>query len=800
MGASGRASWGMPWCVSARVLNCQYRLALLVGIGCLAIGCRHPTQGPQRPGPQRPVLKRSELLARLASDPTDREAHLGLARLYLHDGMRGRALAHFVSAGSRRESIDNDSLADLYLERAALRLADDDPDGLADLGRMDALQLSQPWRKEHASRLHELTQMSIYAAAAAAFRRSNRQSLARATALLTRAVREFGPSPRAAAASPELKPLVEVGKAGAWLAREGAKKRALELLDQYVGRGGHQPEILEWHQRLKEWWGREPISEPDADALLAVALESWLQGQTSSWLAEHDAILRSIDPTTVTVGVRPTVLRTQGKFHQSRSALIAVLAELEQLPTNELAIVRMECAIQGLEWPRRVQLRGQLGALASLRALAVEATANDSLVECAEQLNQARNVGLRDDPIGLGARYCIAVGNIDTAAQWSLSAEYSQRRAASIFLRPMLSRQPNNETTNLSGQNVWLTPLGTPNPFQLVFSLNHPLRSENDAVNTAARLAMLIRQYIREPIIAERLAHDWIAESVWPAARLLLVYKLFVRLGDPARGARFISELLALSPNNASFLTAAAISAARTKDYPLAKVNATLAAARSGDAGKTLRELTVAFANLGALLPAIWAGRKALMLSAPRHHQQLARVVAVAMLAAGRRRDAAELLVDDPDREIVLATRSTRADELRLMRLRGISRDQRLLWGKRFPTDAMGVVSLLAGDSRFDRLHVRQLNDQDAQMLKRALLWNPGSPPLLAVASGLQGRFADAAYRRLAEVALYRGDSSALLWWSRLAVVKGQQAASRVMAKEAASSTRRPIARAGGLR
>ena len=169
------------------------------------------------------------------------------------------------------------------------------------------------------------------------------------------------------------------------------------------------------------------------------------------------------------------------------------------------------------------------------------------------------------------------------------------------------------------------------------------------------------------------------------------------------------------------------------------------------------------------------------------------------MLAAGRDRYATVLLAHDPEREIVLATRSIRDDDRRLVRLRGLSRDQRLAWGKRFPTDSMVVVSLLAGDPGSELLHVRELNDQDAQMLKRALLWNPGAPLLLAVASGLKGRLANAAYRRLADVALYSGDPSAILLWSRLAKAKGQRIAGRAMVKEAASA-RRLVRSIGWLR
>ena len=726
-------------------------------------GCAQP--GKSRL-PEQPSLRRAELLVRLSSNQRDRSAHLELARLEKKSKHLGRALVHFRNARHQRSPADTDAFASLLLGRAERRIEDGDVGASRDTAELAGLEVSAEWTREHSEPLQLATKRSHYQAVLASYRRNDPRSRARAASLLAQALTRFGADRRAAASKPETASQADLAFAGRWLATGGANKRALEVLNQYAARGGDDPRAVAAHQQLRRWWGRDwgRDNDPPTDsvALVASALDDWLSGRTNTWLAIHAKTLAELRVAEVPLAIRPTLLRSRGDRLEAEAALVKALS-VDGLSAAELAVLRMESAVLGRPWPQTHGVHGRLAALAQLRA----ALASDSNHGPTQHWSPCQRATTETTP-NLSdldrAQFCLSVGDIAAAATWDRAAAYSTRRLAMV-------EGGTDGLATVESSARWLAPLGSPDPVRIATRWRVGERI----------LVELARLYASDPVVAERFARDSLGRQLWPRALSAAVVEFFSRAGDPRRAQRFNSDLLEISPENPALIQTAAILAAQLGDSPRARVLGVKAAARSGDSGATFRNLTDAFATSGRGLDAIWAGKRALMLSAGEFHQQIRRMVAVQMLAIGRREDAIDLVRDDPTRLALLAVEDPNPDRLRIEGFKRLSVAARAAWLHRFPTDAACALALAGTNS----LQSEASRTKNAAVLLQGLAWNSGDPSLLAAMAVHPGHAGQRAYLRLAAIAVHSGSNIELEQWSQLAKVRGRQLAQAAARREA---------------
>ncbi len=207
-------------------------LSLLVG---MAIGCGgHGDAGQDRLDAQ----------LRLAGDPSNVDAHRSLARLAYTEARPGEVVRELllVETLANLERAERTLLGQLLAKRGAQRLRLGDPSALSDF--------------EHARKLG--TQVSTQnlaeayeSCAVAALRHASQFRHERATMCLGKLAVAHVYRRHKNLASLELEELEQLWL---WFESNGAKRRALQVAQEYVERAGSKPDLLARWQHLHRWW------------------------------------------------------------------------------------------------------------------------------------------------------------------------------------------------------------------------------------------------------------------------------------------------------------------------------------------------------------------------------------------------------------------------------------------------------------------------------------------------------------------------------------------------------------------
>ncbi len=149
------------------------------------------------------------------------------------------------------------------------------------------------------------------------------------------------------------------------------------------------------------------------------------------------------------------------------------------------------------------------------------------------------------------------------------------------------------------------------------------------------RLVAAAGAYRRDPMIAERLGRDFVAESVDAAAAHATIGRLFDALGDPAR-ARTEWQAAVDGDPMPPHQRGLAEAAARAGDGPAAIVFATAAAAGWGDPAIVWSSTARALDDAGLHVDALEAARSAIDLAGPEAITSALEVAIAASRALGR--------------------------------------------------------------------------------------------------------------------------------------------------------------------
>ncbi len=501
-------------------------------------------------------------------------------------------------------------------------------------------------------------------------RRGDPAGKKRARQLIAEFHAQHGSDFRTTLLEPELSTLEELALFAAWLEAGGAKRFALEAYRAYRSRGGLEKSALDGGARLERWWGTEPPIED----LLTEALAAWLTGDSPRFITPE--IKARAASAKGPAWIEPTLRRARGDVAGARVALAAIRPKFSHLALKAQALVLLEIALLRPSGAAMPLGRGALAWLVSARARrAGVSAARNSLGEASLALRAI------DYRVGL---------------EFEKLADLGDRLASTAAAR-------------LGGND--------PRRIAIEFGLASP-----------AALARIARAQRTQPVLAERLARTWIESAIAPHERAPAVIELFARAGDSARALRFAEALLSESPTHPSFLLIAAIRNATAGDTARAEVLASQAAALSGDAGRTWRIVTKRFVAVGAHLPALAAGRRALSLSAPSLEGAIREDLARAMADLNRAAEA-EALLDHPS----VAS-----------------------YGK--------LAALTLGEN---------------------LAWNPADPFLLAQAAGREGRAGREAEAKLEALAHYSRDPVPMLVFAALLESRGQRDMAHAAREEA---------------
>ena len=152
---------------------------------------------------------------------------------------------------------------------------------------------------------------------------------------------------------------------------------------------------------------------------------------------------------------------------------------------------------------------------------------------------------------------------------------------------------------------------------------------------SAAQLRAIALAYARDPEIADRLGRDAVAGAPDAAIVHATLGAVFDALGDPARARAAWQAAVAASPEP-TFLRGLAEAEARQGDGDAALVNATTAAAASGDPAIVWTSVAAALTGSGRYAQALEASRSAIELSGPETLATALDVAATASRALGR--------------------------------------------------------------------------------------------------------------------------------------------------------------------
>lgn len=660
----------------------------LAGLLVVALcACGGPSRHATTPVSDGDTL--ATLRYRLAVNPKDRAARIGLGLLYARTHMRRAALreldkAHKVSAlrGQARRT-----LAELLLVRAKARIAAHALGGAADLHRAVTLAPAlKPPAQLRASAM-ATSALALLNSSDADRRKRGREQVERLLALAPH-------HPLAAVAAPDDANAAALGAAVRWLHARGARRLVLQLGNAYVKRGGRDAAVIRPWLRAFNWWhgantrpdlllmnelARAQIrvcdiarlpndygcnhelkriaasaersrrllararqlfwydADPrDAGPWAIISLRAWLFGGADGWLAE---LSRRVDvhavvaaPAQIPLYARATLLRAAGNSEAAARALTAALARADSLSGAQRAVVLVEAALQHRRaWVTRALTRLKFDGALGWRAALVVARVYRREVAVLERAPKqyARSYLLASGRLGPAAGL-----DDDAAAQlrftrwWqALASAPSVRRQTVARWRTLgsLATAPSAPVTALGSVDL----LATEATARLV------------RAGQGSALARIATTYAKDRAVADRLAQQFADGGLRVGPRAAALAALFAQLGDPQRVRRWGNAVVAANPQSWRHLVTGAVANAIGGQPRLARVRFLAAASRAPDPGAVKLLAAQTFVRLGAPVDALVEARTAIRHTAPGEAQAVYQVIIAASLKLHRIDDAA---------------------------------------------------------------------------------------------------------------------------------------------------------------
>ena len=563
---------------------------------------------------------RRDLLARIATDPKDIAARLGLAAIDERD--RPSSAIEQLEAvdqlggpiGTRWRDGDRARLARLLAARGRARLAREASTALADLGRAEQFGAVIGSRERGAARVLQAIALLRHVDA--------KERVAGMRMLETQWT--AGGDPRWAGARNAATP-VERGAFGIWLWSVRARRAAWEELRAWhdATTAPRDPAIAAAYLTARSWWvpydGPPPATEdlvgPDrcrftiSDGCGVVELmkrEPFDEGALAAVLASPARAGDKHDAATITAWMQLTLLQSLRGDASWGPAFASRVDFTSVQPRTLPAVFRPAFAIlAGRAVPAE-------GALSDLDKRGWPITTTDRLLFAAGRVLR----GARDTDVAA------ALG--DPTGTRSRDAQSRPAWAEGAWLLRVVTIPPESIAA----------------PLTFAAAANVRVRVPHGLSETTLR--KLTEAYVRDPAIADRLARDAIAGAVDASVAQASIGALFDALGDPARARLAWQAAVDLGPE-IDHLRGLAEATARAKDPDAALVATVMAAAASGDPAVLWVSVARSLELTGEHVHALDAARSAIGLASSRTLVEALDVAIAASAALGRSSQVGEL-------------------------------------------------------------------------------------------------------------------------------------------------------------
>lgn len=502
------------------------------------------------------------LRIRIAGNPRDIPARRALADLEDRRGRPGAVLAELSAVrdlggplGAHLSGRERARLAELLRERARARATRGSPDGLDDL---DLARRIAGGRGEDAT----VRRDAELAAALADLRHTDPDRRARGAELLGRPTETVD----------------DQGATGLFLFEHGARRAALDLLEDWERGGGReraQPDtaaIVDAWLAVRAWWSG-PAGRPDLSTLDRAVAAGGSPCHFATALGDH--------------GCRATAV--VGGPTRERQLLARARARGWRTADPEEAAAWV--AITAAAW-QRGELRSWLDELDARVDLAALGLTGDGDARLPAAV-----------PAWARAPLLRAAGRV-REAELALSRARADTDGLPAYARVVLDVPvPRPATTGI--------------------------RRSADVVRAAAiapdapdALAEIAAAYRQDPAAADRVAADVVAREVDLAAVAPGVAELFQLLGDPARARAWWERAVESSPDDVALRAGLVRALAAAADGEAARLHLTTVAAGSGDPARALLDGARALGGAGLIVDALGPAKQALELIAPGEEQE----------------------------------------------------------------------------------------------------------------------------------------------------------------------------------
>lgn len=547
-----------------------------------------------------PVEARRDLVIRVADDPRDVAARLGLAALDERIGRPSDAIDELEAVaalggpgGVRWNPGDRARLARLIAARGRTRLARGAATALGDLERARRLGAAIDDAELHRARVAGA--IAALRHSDAAVRAGGRRALAGEAAAGRGdpdADAWLGARPGATAE--------QRGRFGAWLWRQGARRAAWDELAAWrtAAAPPRDRALDDAYLAAARWWTPLDLPAPPGDE------PSGPMRCAFAPCAPRDVV---------------------GDDAAERAYLLAPLPPPVRDPADAAAVVviALHQALRGeVSWGAAIAARIDLAAFAAPAQLAALPGFVQPVV--------ARLAGQ-------GALVAPPVDGATPDQRLVIAAERVLAGATAAEIAPLLDGSPCADA---------LRAMVAPGPpFAGDARAEAAARHASRAVDGTASLDQLraiAAAYSRDPAIADRLAREAVAGASDAAAMHATVAALFDAIGDPARARAAWQAAVDASPEP-GFLRGLAGAEARQGDGDAALIAATTAAAASGDPAVVWVAVAQALAGSGRHVHALAAAHSAIDLAGPETLAPALEVAIAASRALGRDAQAAAL-------------------------------------------------------------------------------------------------------------------------------------------------------------
>lgn len=412
-----------------------------------------------------------------------------------------------------------------------------------------------------------------------------------------------------------------------------------------------------WERAAQRFWYTRDAGQAAAWSLLAV--RAWLAGEGASWSALLGA---RVDVAAVAGSPRipdhaaAAIWRAAGNAEQAAAALDRVLDRVLGPASGK---ARPQPAAGASAAPGA---SGAAGLSPGAQALIVaEAAAQRRSGEVIEALRARLPAA---GAIGWQSAVWAAYGRGDSARLGALLAEqpeaaprilarsgalgplawrHGRRVHALAWWSRLTGRDPRLARGRDEIERGWSEILPAPAgwrmpPTTVTVAAVALLEHEDPAI--AAALVAVAEAYAREPAVADRLARDVVARAPSLGRHGPAVARVFAALGAHDRALAWWERIAAESPRHPPYLLGLGVAAAASGEVLRASLHIEAAAARSGDAGASFLRAAAELWRQGHALEAVATGRKSLLLAPRGQRGPVLALLATAMHALDRARDA----------------------------------------------------------------------------------------------------------------------------------------------------------------